>query len=268
MKDTIELRGFGRSFPSSIYGQQPDNLIQAAEAWGSSGETSYVQSQNNYAATGHMIVQGSYARATAVLKGAVVLVDVDYTTGGLPLGGEGTRLSSEDPVSVRAYWTKWFQNTQAALRNSHGRDVSGPTAASELRVQSLAEIQSAFGLPVQALADVLHISRPALYKWLDATRDSNMRAENRQRLAAVHRLAMEWRARSHAPLGKVAYETLLSGRSLLDILKDEVIQEAHATAAFEELIGRLAAKPSTLGQRMARAGFTRRPTARALPSDE
>jgi len=37
------------------------------------------------------------------------------------------------------------------------------------RVESLAAMQSALGLPMQTLAEILRVSRAQLYKWLDVS---------------------------------------------------------------------------------------------------
>mgnify|MGYP003335351590 CR=1 FL=1 len=43
---------------------------------------------------------------------------------------------------------------------------------------------------------------------------------------------------------------------------------AALRAAFDELTAKLQAQPKTLSQRLADAGFKRRPSSRSLPSDE
>ena len=51
-------------------------------------------------------------------------------------------------------------------------------------------------------------------------------------------------------------------------LSSDAIDEAALRAAFDELTAKLQAQPKTLSQRLADAGFKRRPSIRSLPSDE
>ena len=77
-----------------------------------------------------------------------------------------------------------------------------------------------------------------------------------------------WQERCNAPLASVAYESVTGGRTVVQMLKDEVVVEAEVIAVFAELAKKLRDKPKSLSQRMAEAGYTRRPSVRALPSDE
>ena len=132
----------------------------------------------------------------------------------------------------------------------------------------LAAIQAALGFTTQDLAAVLGLSRPQLYRWLDAADDVRMQDAKRQRLAAVERVAKAWQERSPAPLRSVAYEPLANGSTLFALLSSDAIDEAALRAAFDELNAKLQAQPKTLSQRLADAGFKRRPSIRSLPSDE
>ena len=69
-------------------------------------------------------------------------------------------------------------------------------------------------------------------------------------------------------MSSVIHEPLPGGRTVLDMLTDEGLNEAAVVSAFDELIEKLQGKPKTLSQRMAEAGFKRRPTHRSLPRDE
>ncbi len=52
------------------------------------------------------------------------------------------------------------------------------------------------------------------------------------------------------------------------LLSAAVIEEARVERAFHELAERLSGTPKTETQRMIEAGYTRRPSRRALPLDE
>ena len=117
-------------------------------------------------------------------------------------------------------------------------------------------------------AQVLGLSRPDLYKWLDASKDMKLHEANRERLAVVERIARHWRERSAAPLRSVVNEPLAGGQTALSMMVADAIDEAAIVGAFDELAVKLRSKPKSRSQKLADAGFTRRPSARALPTDE
>jgi hypothetical protein len=156
--------------------------------------------------------------------------------------------------------------TFAMARAAPTLEITKTPAA--LRVERLSAIQAALALPWQELAEVLRISRPNLYKWLDASKDITVQADNRQRLAAIERVSKLWREQTGAPLSAVIHEPLASGLTALQMLKADEIDEAALGRAFKELVGRLHQRPKTRSQRRAEAGFKRRPSARALPREE
>lgn len=172
------------------------------------------------------------------------------------------------PDTLRASFEQWSGHAREALERAATPRRSTGTATAELRVKRLAAIQAALGFTTQDLAAVLGLSRPQVYRWLDATDDVRLQDAKRQRLAAVERMARAWQERSPAPLRSVAHEPLSGGQSLFGLLSAPAIDEPAVRAGFDELEARLNAQPRTLSQRMADAGFKRRPSARSLPSDE
>jgi hypothetical protein len=138
----------------------------------------------------------------------------------------------------------------------------------QLRVNQLASIQSAFGLPIQALAEVLAVSRAQIYKWLDASNSVTLQESSQQRLSAVGRLASKWRKLSGTPLSRLVREPLADGSTVLQLLCSETIDERACEMAFVELARRLSGLAKPESQRMAEIGYTRRPSRRSLPSDE
>ena len=141
-------------------------------------------------------------------------------------------------------------------------------SAAQLRVDQLASIQSAFGLPIQTLAEVLAVSRAQIYKWLDASNSVTLQESSQQRLSAVGRLASRWRKLSGAPLSPLIREPLAGGSTVLQLLCGETIDEHACETAFVELARRLSGLAKSESQRMAETGYTRRPSRRSLPSDE
>jgi transcriptional regulator with XRE-family HTH domain len=166
------------------------------------------------------------------------------------------------------FWERCAEQAREAFEHAATQQRRTATAAARMRVERLAAIQAALGFTTQDLAAVLGLSRPQLYRWLDAADDVRMQDAKRQRLAAVERVAKAWRERSPAPLRSVAHEPLSNGSTLFALLSADAIDEAALRAAFDELTAKLQAQPKTLSQRLADAGFKRRPSIRSLPSDE
>lgn len=165
-------------------------------------------------------------------------------------------------------WAHWVEITKELLQrqNPEPKPIS-LSAAAKLRVDRLTYIQAVFGLTMQAMADILGVTRQGLYKWLDATKDITLQEASRHRLIVVERLVERWRERSSAPLASLVSIPLASGSTVLDMFKG-VLDENAITDAFDELAAMLLAKPKTLSQRMANSGFKRRPSVRSLPPDE
>lgn len=143
-----------------------------------------------------------------------------------------------------------------------------PQAAARQRVKRLAAIQAALGLSTADLAQVLHLSRPGLYKWLDASNDLRLQEAKRERLAKVERIANRWRERSVRPLGSFAHEPLAGGGTALAMMSAEDIDEIAVLGALDELVAKAAGKPKSRSQKLTEAGFRRRPSSRSLPSDD
>lgn len=165
-------------------------------------------------------------------------------------------------------WSRWSKASKEAFQKALAAAKAPPSAAARLRVERLAALQAALGLSTSDLAQALGLSRPGLYKWLDATSDVKLQRASRERLAAVERIATQWRERSKAPLSSVSNQPLANGRTVLAMMIAEQVDEAAVVGAFDELLAMLAGKPKTRSQKLAEAGFKRRPTAKSLPSDE
>lgn len=103
---------------------------------------------------------------------------------------------------------------------------------------------------------------------VDVSNDVKLQGASRERLAAVERIAKQWRERSTAPLGSVAHEPLADGHTVLAMMVAEHIDEAAVVGALDELLAKLQGKPKSRSQKLADAGFKRRPSSRSLPSDD
>lgn len=282
MSDTIETR-YQLAKQASLTQHSPSALIEAIERrelasglFPAEGLYRAVPTSNYHVVRSADRTQDGRAifeHAVAITAGSiatVVLIDADYPTSGTVWTDEvsADRVKPEWVSSDANCWVRWTETAKQLLQQleTDVRPVS--RATSTLRVERLSKIQAALGLPMQALAQVLGISRPGLYKWFDASKDITLQQASRQRLDVVERLAKLWAERSSAPLVSVAHEPLASGRTVLELLCEQALDEAVVLEAFNEVLAKLQAKPKSLSQRMAEAGFSRRPTRRSIPDDE
>jgi DNA-binding transcriptional regulator YiaG len=259
VSDTIEARPYSaRQAP--LLRRRPSTIIDAAESFHP------VSSMRFYGGgEGHIIGAGAIGSAISKLMTgatrAVVLVDEDWATSAV------AAVELDDDNSSDS-WLRWAEATRTALQKARYEDKTASSAAARLRVERLAAIQAVLGLSTLDLARVIGITRQALYKWLDATKDMKLQEATRDRLAAVERVAKRWRERSPAPLVSVAQEPLANGGTVLALMVGENFDEAAVVGACNELLAKLQGKPKSRSQKLADAGFKRRPSARSLPSED
>lgn len=267
MSDTIQSRHYCAR-QATLLQQRPSALIDAGESSIDAPVLHRLPTKfywGGQATNAHII--GTGGAGSVISKGitgsgrVVVLVDTDWSTTG-----------GEMAVAINDYerdsWQRWAVATKTVLTQSVPDGKPPPSVAARLRVERLTALQASFGLPMSELAQVLGITRQGLYKWLDAVKDLKVQGANKERLSIVERIGKQWRERSPAPLGTVAREPLADGTTVFDLLIAAVINEAAVTGAFDQLIAKLQAKPKSRSQKLADAGFKRRPSARALPVDE
>jgi hypothetical protein len=267
MSDTIQSRHYSAR-QATLLQQRPSALIDAVESSLDAPVLHRLPTKfygASQATSAHIIGTGAVGSVISkAITGSgrmVVHVDADWSTSG---GEMAVELNDYECDS----WQRWAEATKTVLTQSvpYGKPV--PSAAARFRVERLTALQASFGLPMSELAQVLGITRQGLYKWLDASKDLKVQGANQERLSLVERIGKQWRQRSTAPLGSVAREPVADGTSVLDFLVAEVINEAAVTGAFDQLVAKLQAKPKSRSQKLADAGFKRRPSARALPVDE
>jgi transcriptional regulator with XRE-family HTH domain len=266
MSDTIQSRSYSAR-QASLLQQPPSALIDAVES--NIRESVFHRLPMKFCVGGQAstYIIGAGAAGLAISKAitgsgqVVAVVDTDWSTS----GGE---VAVEDNDHESDSWQRWAETTKAVLTQSAQDRKTAPSAAARLRVERLAALQASFGLPMADLAQVLGITRQGLYKWLDASKDVKVQGANLERLALVERIGKKWRELSLAPLSSMAREPLANGKTVLDLLIDEEIDEAAAIGAVDQLAAKLQAKPKSRSQKLANAGFKRRPSARSLPADE
>lgn len=248
---------------AAIYQQRPAALIDAVE------KTDVTVYQTIHLSPPHSVpllirAAGPDLVISQHLTGATpyALCDKSWST-------TATSVIEATPANAQeASWEQWAEHAREAFERAAAPKGRTTTAAARLRVERLAAIQAALGFTTQDMASVLGLSRPQLYRWLDAANDVRIQDAKRQRMAAVERVAKAWQERSPTPLRSIAHEPLARGSTLFALLSADAIDEAALRAAFDELTAKLEARPMTLSQRMAEAGFKRRPSSRSLPSDE
>jgi DNA-binding transcriptional regulator YiaG len=243
VSDTIEARFYDAQRATPLQ-RRPSTIIDAAESFHPAAPMQFCGGGE-----GHIIGGGSYRMGTKLLATSAIptVVVEDFNTDS---------------------WSRWSEASKAAFLKATSRAKAAPSAAARLRVERLAAIQAVLGLSTSDLAQALGLSRPGLYKWLDASSDVKLQGARRERLAAVERIAKQWRERSAAPLSSVAHEPLADGRTVLSMMVAEQVDEAAVVGAYGELLTKLAGKPKSRSQKLADVGFKRRPSAKSLPSDE
>ena len=269
MSDTIQARHHTARL-AAILQRRPGDLIEAAENTAEALEGYFphtvhaiYEPRNRHDEILNIVSGAGRGLITALTAGTqVILVSTSWPT-----------TAPESPVDsdecqAENSWVRWAGQAKEALQRGVSKERRPSTAAARLRVERLSALQAAFGVTIQDLAAVLGITRPQLYKWLDVTNDIKLQEASRTRLATIERIAKEWTSRSRAPLGSVSKEPLNFGGTAFEMLTADVIDEAAAIAAFDELMARLQTKPKSRSQRLREAGFSRRPSVRSLPSDE
>lgn len=100
-----------------------------------------------------------------------------------------------------------------------------------------------FSLTVTDLAKILRVERPTIYAWLKGS--SEPHSGNLRRLEKIYRLAQEWRAKSSIPMGTYVRDPFDDGRSVLDHLAEENVQERAIRHAFTVIKSRLDQEQAT-----------------------
>ena len=263
MSGTIQAPSYGAR-RAALLQKRPSTIINTAENYGA-GIAPICSPP-----------RGAHALFHIVLTGGVGVLICSTGTSSRPAPGfldASHATTASEPVLEptnydAASWQRWSETTKAVLQKASVDSQSATSAAASMRVRRLNSIQAALGLPTRVLAQMLGISRQALYKWLDASNDLKLQEASRVRLAQVERIAKQWKGRTAVTLGTVVHEPLAGGGTLMEMLIADSVDEEQVTAAFGELLVALQGKPKTRSQKLLDAGFRRRAPVRALPSDE
>ncbi len=208
---------------------------------------------------------------TAGSSGTVTLDHDSYSKAYGLLISDGTIIEQMPAVRIvgigggSSRWSKLFLALSGKLSGILNAE---PTTTPRLRVDRLAYIQGALGLQMQELAQVLMISRPNLYKWLDPAKEITLQGAKRERLALIERVANAWSKESTSPFGAIARETLSNGKTLIDLLSVPDVDEHEMISAIREAATKKRVTQLSASQKMAKAGFARRKARYSFADDE
>lgn len=99
---------------------------------------------------------------------------------------------------------------------------------------ALAIIRTAFSLQITQIAEILGVSRPTIYAWIGDEQQPQQRCQ--VRLNQIYSLAEYWNDRSHLPIpASFMIAPDAAGRSLIDMLKSEVIHQREVQSRLDAL---------------------------------
>ncbi|MBI5920898.1 MAG: hypothetical protein HY847_04515 [Betaproteobacteria bacterium] len=254
---------------AAMYMHRPSSLIEAVE---SRQMIRQYQAQSSvYPGKTSSFSMNMLGVAATGIIGTVVLVDIDYPTSGAAVSMEmepaGQLIHDQTPLAERS-WARWSEATKIWLQKPQKIKKATFSASAKLRVDRLSNLQATLGLPNLELAKSLGITRQSLYNWLDVSKEIVLQEINRDRLTAIERVANLWSTLTTVPLSSVSHEPIDNGVTILQLLSEAKVDELRIANALKNLAERLQFRAKSLGQRMAEAGYKRRPSARSLPSDE
>lgn len=99
--------------------------------------------------------------------------------------------------------------------------------------ETIASIRSALSLQIKELAEILGVTRPTVYSWIN--NDSQPSADNRKRLQQVYRIASRWNQLCRLPAENLIRSPGRSSLSVLDLLKADTISEDTVVERLREL---------------------------------
>ena len=138
-------------------------------------------------------------------------------------------------LDVNASWQSLAQDSTASATEMTDSSALDAAPAAQALVERISEIKSAFGLTISQLAQVLRVQRQTIYDWIDEDHPPQVQGQNRERLAAIQRLAIQWNALCPWPAGKGVTRYAVDGQTLLDLLSAEALDQARLTIVMRGL---------------------------------
>jgi|GEM_PF-2368900 len=129
--------------------------------------------------------------------------------------------------SIRHFWS--FLEINDDEQNTKVSDQCSITSPEDM----IASIRSALSLQIKELAEIIHVKRQAIYSWIN---DESVPSQtNSLRLKQIYQLAQSWNNLSSLPAGKKIRQQWEDNHSLIDLLKEELINEDEVIRRFEEI---------------------------------
>lgn len=131
--------------------------------------------------------------------------------------------------------------------------------------EKLMALRRYFSLNMTELSRSLRVERPTVYSWLAESAEPH--ARNLERLNRLYGLGRSWRRSSATPVGSANKIPLSNGRTLLDIISGESLDQEAIRTSFPELRALLAPWRFTARKRESVAEAGHRLRLRDVPID-
>lgn len=90
------------------------------------------------------------------------------------------------------------------------------------------------GFNISELSDILHVSRPTVYEWIDSE-SPNIQTENQIRLNEIYDVCAKWKKTNLGRIGNKLRRVMYWDKSLFDLLKEESLDRASINEIFSLL---------------------------------
>ncbi|MUG94559.1 hypothetical protein F7734_20130 [Scytonema sp. UIC 10036] len=90
-------------------------------------------------------------------------------------------------------------------------------------VGEISSIRSSLSLTVTEMAKILRVERQTIYAWIGGSFEPH--PSNQSRLNKIHSIAKYWDTLSSLPVGNFVRQSYNNGKSLFDLLSDDVLDE-------------------------------------------
>lgn len=162
------------------------------------------------------------------------------------------RIRTSGTVEAQCYLVNDFEVIAPHATDDAPVDLSLPAKLDLIRMQ--------FGIGTKHLAEALGVERPTVYSWQNA--ESKPQDKRWDRIRTLVELANYWSSLSEHSLGRQVFEPVVTGGSVMDMLKEEVLDADHIKTVLRNWAAshiatkaRLRQKAVTIRDGMASRGF-------------
>lgn len=99
--------------------------------------------------------------------------------------------------------------------------------------EQIAFLKSSLGLRITEIAEIIGVERPTVYGWIEEK--FLPQGRNRTRLSRLVDFAERWRSLCVRPLGNLARDNKIDGKTLLELFKSDRLSEKKILRAIEAL---------------------------------